>query len=236
MGVVVLVSLGVDFIPDFDSLKQKADQESVTVSADIDGDTGRTGTGRRQSSGGVASFLAGGVVGLLAGLLTQFEGVEALLGLATNLLGSFLLPTIVSIFTLLRPFIQAFNKALPFILDFARNPAEGFTELFDSLLQGILSLPELIFPDFFGSSRNESQNLLTPEGQITTAIRAVQNPRRTLSGIGGFLQDPAGTLFEATQAGQRILNNEVTINNQGLITEQTQRQLSRSVMTELPTG
>lgn len=146
------VMFGVGFMPDFDELERKIQEQDfeteVTVDAEdtpmggMGADTGGTAEGGQGGGGGGAGGMAGimemlggmskrlmailGVVGVLA----MLEPIQQMIGLLVRILEIAVLPLVVMLVTLLEPFIMAFMRVIPGLMSFFSDPAAKLESLF----------------------------------------------------------------------------------------------------------
>lgn len=130
---------GAKLVPDFSQLESELEDGDFQAEVDMSGDAGGAGggvaaggAGGGKGKGGMLGMLGGiastltAVLGVVA-ILSQLEIVTEFIGLIARILEIMLLPTLIVIMALLRPFIQLFLRMMPKYLD-ALKKVWGFVE------------------------------------------------------------------------------------------------------------
>lgn len=127
---------------------------------------------------GKTALIAGGILGLLAGVLSSLETITGLIKTSLGFLNRLIAPFLPILLLLLKPFLILFLFVGKFLLKFLRNPAEAFAFLADTLKR------------FGAAIRGEG------EAGATAAARG-----SLFTIIGGIIGAAFGTLFGGPVGG-----------------------------------
>jgi len=221
--------LSIGFIPNFDELEEMMENEElekeVTLTSEEDGlgDAATDMSGDAQTGSGGGGGLAGAAEPLMAmsgslaklvsiaAVLLMLEPIQQTLGLIMRILEISILPVMILLITILRPFIQSFMRLIPPLMEFARNPTQGLKGIIDmmlgnlqTLLQEVLDFPTASDIGQVIGDRLDVLNPFTSSDDGGTPSPFSRSP--LLNSLGGNAQTTSnqtrGTVTQPSTQGQ----------------------------------
>lgn len=150
--------------------KLKQNLESIVIGKKSSGGKSKDKGGKGGGIGKLA-FLAGGILGFLAGIFTSMQSVTALLEILGSLLNMLIAPFVPILVGLLKPVLIVLQLLMAFMLQFFQDPVGALKDLFSNLGEVVGKL--------LGMSPEEINsfvaNLMTIINNIVTVFKAVWN-------------------------------------------------------------
>jgi len=126
-------------VENLDRLKKRLSNIPIgkTASGGTKGDTNS-----KKSGGGKLAFLAGGIFGLLAGVLTNIETVSGLVSITAGLINQLVSPFVPFLLTVLKPLTILLSFLAGYMLAFFKDPVRALIKMSLFIVNGIIAAIE----------------------------------------------------------------------------------------------